>query len=248
MSRPESLHQRPRIVLFGPHFHPSETMIRILRILEMGVIGRARVDAPATRNEHVQDVAAVSHFVRQRGCPVVNLESVGRVDALDVFYRQAVIGRVGHDHECAARRRSRRQLGPGLTRLGRGKVEREAGRDDVPQVSDLSARGVQFGSYQGCEAAASKRYGVRDRMAVPRHEMVGQGDEVVPVVAVPGDRLGRVDVAIGTRRMGVEVAAPESAGFREGQSVHGAPLVSSIVAGTDQTPGGVVGVAGVVGV
>jgi len=75
----------------------------------MGVVGGARVNAPAARDKHVQDMPAVPHLVRERGCPVVYLQGVGSRDGLDVGNRKAVVGRMSHDDECSVGR------GPGAS-------------------------------------------------------------------------------------------------------------------------------------
>ena len=84
------------------------------------------------------------------------------------------------------------QLRAGLVRPRGGKVERQADRENVPELADLGAHGVQFGADQRREIVGAERARVGDRPIVAGEEMVGELEEIVAGALVGvDDLLGR---------------------------------------------------------
>ena len=111
---------------------------------------------------------------------------------------------------------------PGFLRRGRLEVERQAGGHDMPEFAHLGVRRVKFGADDRGEAVGAHGARIGDRPIVIADEMVRQHHEVVAGVLVGVDHLLGCKRAVGQGRMGVEIAAPEAAGKREGREVgHG---------------------------
>ena len=119
----------------------------------------------------------------------------------------------------AARARSA-SCGAGLAGPRGGKVERQAGGENVPEFADLGAHRVQFGADQRREIVGAKGAGVGDRPIEALEEMVGELEEVVAGALVGFDDLLRRQSAVGAVRMRVQIAAPEPAGHGERGDSH----------------------------
>ena len=91
----------------------------------------------------------------------------------------------------------------------------------MPGFAGFHAPGMQFRAQQGGEVVAAKMPRVGDFVAESVHAVVGQGDEVVAVLAVAADVVFGRPFAIGLGGMPVDVAAVERAWMLEGEGVWG---------------------------
>ena len=134
---------------------------------------------------------------------VIHLDRMRGAERSPVLDRQLRPGGMGDGDKGARRPRPLRQFRRALIRSGVRKIERQAGRDDVPVFADAGPHGVDFGADQGGEIAAAQLAGVGDRPIEPAKKMIRHLQEIIARALIGLDDVHGVQGAVGKGRVGV---------------------------------------------
>ena len=152
---------------------------------------------------------------------IIDLDGMRGGERAPVLDRQLRPRGMSHGDESARFPRPGRQHRPGFVRFGRGKIERQSGRDNVPIFARRRRHGVNLSPDQGGEVIRAQVAGIGDRPIEAAEKMIGQLEEIVARALVGLDHVLGLQGAVGEGRMGVQVPAPEAPWRREGENAHG---------------------------
>jgi hypothetical protein len=149
--------------------HPAAERI-VLAVDEMSIVGGKGGQPPAVVEQLVHEIPAVAAVALHGAAVIVDLNAMGDLQGAPVLDGELGPGGMGDADEGARRGGPVGQIGAGFAGLGRGKVERQAGGHDVPQLADLGHRRVEFGPDQGGETVGAQLAGVGDRPRIAAEE------------------------------------------------------------------------------
>ncbi len=102
---------------------------------EMGIVGGDGGQAPAFVEQLVPEIEAVAAVVLDGAAVIVDLDRMGAVDGAAILDGKLRPGRMGDGDEAAGLVGAAGKSCAGFARGRLGKIERQAGADDVPELA-----------------------------------------------------------------------------------------------------------------
>ena len=99
-------------------------------------------------------------------------------------------------------------------------IKRQARGNDVPKIAVFHFSGMQFSADQCGKCGISTAGCVGDRIVKQPNKMISQGDEIIALGLIATTDFVRIKDAVGSCRMGVQVAAKKFTGRGEKTGRH----------------------------